>query len=178
MSAALYEACPSVFFATISHGRNAPAPRSKRDRPSRAAIRLRGVALSAVKPCTTDFAVSRCAREQLLGLQCLGIVRQQGKPAQTGLQPLGDGDLANCTAQDDLAGGVEPPIGQGVDHVVPSAGLDLSSFGGAGRPLPRSIGTIERSASERRGMMWAEPTTCPKARKLVAQRVGMTDDLK
>ena len=91
--------------------------------------------------------------ELRLGRESLGIVAQQGEIAQPGLDALGNRDLSGHAAKDDLGGGVNPVAGQGVDDVVPRPGLDLiERFGGSGRPLPGSMGTIERSASERRGM--------------------------
>ena len=108
------------------HGLNAPAPRSNRDRLSRAAMRLRGVALNTVRPAMTAFAVSRCmAASVRLDFQRLGIVLHQGKPAKALLEPLGDRDLRHRAPKDELPGGIEPAVRQGVNDVIPSAGLDL-----------------------------------------------------
>ena len=60
-----------------------------------------------------------------LGRQRLGIVAHGREIAQPGLKALGDRDLSGRAAQDDLAGEVDPLAGQGVNHVVPGASLDL-----------------------------------------------------
>ena len=89
-------------------------------------MRLRGVARNAVSPRMTAFAVSRCMAGDLrLGLEGLGIVVHQGKPAKALLQPLGNCDLRHRPPKDELPGRIEKPVRQGVNHVVPSAGLGL-----------------------------------------------------
>ena len=63
--------------------------------------------------------------DRLLGLQSLGIFVHQGKPAKALLEPLGNCDLRHRAPEDKLPGRIEPAVGQGVDHIIPSAGLDL-----------------------------------------------------
>jgi hypothetical protein len=93
-------------------------------------------------------------RKLRLGLR---IITHIGQPAETLFEPLGYRHLRHRAAKDKLAGGIEKPVRQRVDDVIPGAGLDLiERLGRSGRPLPGSKGTIERSASERRGMT---PTT-------------------
>ena len=89
-------------------------------------MRLRGVALSAVSPC--DNRLRRLAMhggDLRFGRHSLGIVLEHGKPAQAVLEPLGDRHLRHQAPKDKLPGRIEPAVGQGVDHVIPRAGLDL-----------------------------------------------------
>jgi hypothetical protein len=119
------------------------------------------------------------ASEHLFSFQRFGIVPHHGEIAQPGLDALGDRDLADQATKDKLRSGVDPLTGQGVDDVVPGAGLDLiERLWRLGAALPGSIGTIERSASERRGVTRASLPSCRKTRKLAAQLVEMVDDLK
>ena len=60
-----------------------------------------------------------------LSLQRLLVTAHSREIAKAGLEALGDRDLSGRAAQDDLAGEVDPLAGQGVDHVVPGASLDL-----------------------------------------------------
>ena len=48
-----------------------------------------------------------------------------GEPAETLFEPLGYRHLRHRAAKDKLAGGIEKPIGQGIDDIIPDAGLDL-----------------------------------------------------
>ena len=151
---AAFEAYPSDFLATISHGRNGMRRAPTCFRPSRDAMRLRGVALNAVSPCITLFPVSRC-----IAASCASAAKASGSSpisAETGetrFQPLDDRHLGGYAAKDKLPGRIEPLAGQGVDDVVPGARLGLiERLGGSGRPLPGNIGTMEISAAERRGI--------------------------
>jgi hypothetical protein len=138
-------------------------------------MRLRGVARNAVSPRITAFAVSRCAREQLLGLQSLRIVLEQGKPAQAVLQAFGDDDLADQATQDELRGGVKPLRGQSVDHIVPGLGFDLIELlwrRGAALAGQHWHERNIRSGASRHDA--GEPTISPaKVRKPAAQRLEM-----
>jgi hypothetical protein len=84
-------------------------------------MRLRGVARNAVSPCNLPVHAS----DEFLGFQRFGVTFQHGKLAQTGLETLGDRDLADQAAKDELRRGVKPLRGQSVYHVVQGAGLDL-----------------------------------------------------
>ena len=48
-----------------------------------------------------------------------------GQPAEAVLEPLGNRHLSNHTPKDQLPGGIEKPVRQGVDDVIPGAGLGL-----------------------------------------------------
>ena len=88
-----------------------------------------------------------------LGLHRLGIVLEHGQAAKALLEPLGDRDLRHQAPKNKLPGRIEKPIGQGVDDIIPGAGLGLvKRLWRLGRPLPGTRGTIERSACERRGI--------------------------
>src|ERR1700722_18119592 len=87
------------------------------------------------------------ASQRLFGFKRFSAIRHRGELAQTGLETLGDRDLADQASQDHLRGGVNPLRGQSVDHVVPGASLDLiERLWRRGAALPGSIGTSERSA--------------------------------
>jgi len=60
-----------------------------------------------------------------LGRESVRIVVHQGEIAQPNLDPLGDRDLGGYAAEDELPGGIDPLAGQGVNHIVPGASLDL-----------------------------------------------------
>jgi hypothetical protein len=60
-----------------------------------------------------------------LGRQGLGIITHIGQPAETLFEPLGYRHLSNHTPKDQLPGRIEKPFGQGVDDIIPDAGLDL-----------------------------------------------------
>ena len=60
-----------------------------------------------------------------LGRHGLGIVVHHGQPAEALLEPLGYRHLSNHTPKDQLPGRIEKPVGQGVDDIIPGAGLGL-----------------------------------------------------
>jgi hypothetical protein len=88
-----------------------------------------------------------------LSLHRLGIVVEHGKPAEALLEPLGYRHLSNHTPKDQLPGRIEKPVGQGVDDIIPGAGLGLVDYLWRLRTAPAGHqGTSVRSAAERRGM--------------------------
>jgi len=64
-------------------------------------------------------------RKLRLGRQGLRIITHIGQPAETLFEPLGYRHLRHRAAKDKLAGGIEKPVRQRVDDVIPGAGLDL-----------------------------------------------------
>ena len=128
--------------------------------PSRGAMRLRGVARNAVNPWMTLFAVSRCMLASTrFGFQRFGIVLPHGEIAKTGLDALGDRDLSRLGGEGQSArqASIHWPGKASTTSFQALASIGSSALGGSGRPLPGSIGTIERSASERRGITRSIP---------------------
>ena len=111
-----------------------------------------------------------------LSLHRLGIAVEHGKPAEALLEPLGYRHLSNHTPKDQLPGRIEKPVGQGVDDIIPGAGLGLvERLRRLGTAPAGHQGHERESAAERRGMT---PTTLhhlsPKPQKPGAQPIERT----
>ena len=89
-------------------------------------MRLRGVALKAVRQAMTLFEVARCMTASSASAASASAIVAHGREvAKAGLKALGDRHLSGRAAQDDLAGRIKPLSRQSVDDIIPSAGLDL-----------------------------------------------------